>query len=257
MISIKTEEDIALLREGGAHLAAILSTLKQKVHPGLRTQDLENEAQRLIAEYGDTPSFFNYQPEGAKQPYPAALCVSINEEVVHGIPSERLINEGDVVGLDLGLIHHGVYVDAALTVGVPPLVDPLHRLIAVTKEALSAGIRVVREGHTVGDIGAAVASIAEEEGFYVIRDLSGHGVGYAVHEDPIIPNWGKAGRGETLCAGMVIAIEPMLSIKDTSVRIGRDGFAFVTKKGSISAHFEHTVVVTKEGSEILTAYKEV
>lgn len=257
MITIKTDEDIALLREGGAHLGMILSALSRKVRVGVETQELEDEARRMIAECGDIPSFLNYQADGADTPFPAALCISLNDEVVHGIPSSRRIQAGDIVGLDLGLVHDGTYVDAALSVGVSPLSEPLPKLISATREALMAGIRVVKAGKTVGDIGAAVMAVAEKNGFAVIRDLAGHGVGYAVHEDPIIPNWGRPGSGERLCAGMVIAIEPMFTTGDTAVRVGKDGFAFVTKRGSMSAHFEHTVVVTEHGSEILTAYKDL
>jgi len=254
MVTIKTAEDIILLREGGARLGKILSLLSKKVALGLRTSKLEAEARRLIAEGGDTPSFLNYQPEGAKRSYPAALCVSINDEVVHGLPGERVIQSGDVVGLDLGLIHREVFLDSALTVGVAPLSKLHTRLIKATREALEAGIRAVRAGGRTGDIGAAIAAVASREGFTVVRDLSGHGVGYAVHEDPVVPNWGKEGEGEPLYAGAVLAIEPMFTTGDQGVRIAEDGFTFVTKKGSVSAHFEHTVVVTETGAEILTAF---
>jgi len=254
MVTIKTAEDIILLREGGARLGKILSLLSKKIAPGLRTSKLEAEARRLIAEGGDTPSFLNYQPEGAKRSYPAALCVSINDEVVHGLPGERVIQSGDVVGLDLGLIHRKVFLDSALTVGVAPLSKLHTRLIKATREALKAGIRAVRAGVRTGDIGAAIAAVASREGFTVVRDLSGHGVGYAVHEDPVVPNWGKEGEGEPLYAGTVLAIEPMFTTGDQGVRIAEDGFTFVTKKGSVSAHFEHTVVVTEAGAEILTAF---
>ena len=252
MVSIKNEEDIVLLREGGKRLARILQELAALVRSGITTKELNVYARQAIEKGGDKPSFLGYRPEGAHAPYPAALCTSVNDEVVHGIPGSRVLKEGDIIGLDLGLIHKGMYLDSALTVPVGKVSKELRDLIRVTEEALAAGIAVARPGVHVGDIGVAVAAVAKEHKYKIIRDLSGHGVGYAVHEAPEILNYGRAGEGEELCAGMVIAIEPMLSFNDTAIKTASDGFTFLTATGSISSHAEHTVLITPSGSDILT-----
>jgi len=252
MVSIKNEEDIALLREGGKHLACILEELATLVRPGVRTMELEEAARAAIARAGDTPSFLGYQAEGMGTPYPAALCTSVNNEVVHGIPGDRVLVDGDIIGLDLGLVHTGMYLDSALTVPVGKISKELKELLQVTEEALAAGIAVARPGAHTGDIGAAVAAVAKAHHYKIIKELSGHGVGYAVHEAPEVPNYGRAGEGEELIAGMVIAIEPMFSFSDSSVEVAPDGFTFRTVNGSASAHAEHTVLITSSGSDILT-----
>lgn len=252
MVSIKNDEDIVLLREGGKRLACILQELSALVRPGITTQELEVAARAAIEKKGDTPSFLGYRPDVSSPPYPAALCTSINDEVVHGVPGSRVLKEGDIVGLDLGLIHKGVYLDSAITVPVGKVSKELRDLIAGTQEALTAGIAAARPGAHVGDIGAAVSAIAKKHTYKVIRDLSGHGVGYAVHEDPEVPNYGRSGEGEKLRAGMVIAIEPMFSLADTHIKMSDDGFTFRTASGSVSAHAEHTVLITPTGSDILT-----
>lgn len=252
MVSIKNEEDIVLLREGGKHLALILQELASLVRPGVRTMELEEAARAAIAREGDTPSFLGYQAEGMGTPYPAALCTSVNNEVVHGIPGDRILVEGDIIGLDLGLIHNGVYLDSALTVPVGKVSKELKDLIRVTEEALAAGVAMARPGMHTGDIGVAIAALAKAHHYKIIKELSGHGVGYAVHEDPEVPNYGYAGEGEELIPGMVIAIEPMFSLADSSVEVAPDGFTFRTVGGSPSAHAEHTVLITSSGSDILT-----
>jgi methionyl aminopeptidase len=254
MITIKTKEDIAILREGGKRHAQILHILAGMVKPGLPVLELEHRARELIAEGGDTASFLNYQPAGARRPYPAALCVSINEEVVHGIPTEdnRVLCEGDIVSIDLGLTHNKLITDAAITVPVGKISPELQQLIDVTKKALAIGIKAARGGKHVGDIGNAIERFVLPYKYGVVDELSGHGVGYDVHEDPFVPNFGEAGKGESLRPGMVIAIEPMLNLGMADVVLGADGYTFTTADGQPSAHFEHTVVITKSGAEVLT-----
>ena len=237
-------------------MAKILNRIAQAVHPGIATKSLDNMAHTLILEKGDSPSFLHYRPEGSKKKYPASLCVSINDEVVHGIPGERVIKDGNIVGLDLGLKHSGFFLDSALSVGAGKINDEAKKLIEVTKKALYEGISQIKEGAYTGDIGAAIAECVRPYGYGVIKELAGHGVGYAVHEEPAIFNYGKRGGGTMLKAGMIIAIEPMISLTGNGdIKLQPDGFTFVTKNGSICAHFEHTVLVTKKGAEILTEVK--
>lgn len=252
MIKKKSEADIAILREGGARLAKILRKLARAAKPGVSTIALDKMAQELIAGGGDEPSFLNYQPAHAPRPYPAALCVSVNDEVVHGIPSERVLEKGDIVSLDLGIKHGGLYTDMAITVPVGTASSEAMNLIAATDEALMAGVAAARAGAYIGDIGAAVESVAKIYGFGVVRDLAGHGVGYAAHEDPLIPNYGKRGEGMELEAGMVLAIEPMLNVGGWRVKFLDDGYTVKTADGSLSAHSERTVLVTEGEPEILT-----
>ena len=255
MIRTKTKEDIAILREGGKRHAYILKELAQMVRPGLHTSELNDRAEQLIAEGGDKSAFLNYKPYGAKRPYPASLCVSVNNEIVHGIPNEndRELMEGDIVSIDLGIIHKGMITDAAITVPVGKVSLELEQLLEVTKEALMAGIKAAKGGRRTGDIGAAIESIGMANGYGIVEELSGHGVGYEVHEDPYVPNFGDAGKGDPLTPGMVIAIEPMFNIGTKNIKLCKDGYTYRTADGSPSAHFEHTVVITKSGAEILTA----
>lgn len=252
MIKLKTEADIEILRAGGRRLGAILASLAKKVAPGVTTADLDDYAQELIKQGGDTAAFLNYRPHGARLAYPAALCVSINDEIVHGIPSKRVIKDGDLVSLDLGLKHQGLITDAAITVPAGEIGPEVRRLLDGTKEALAVAIKAARVGKTVGDIGAAAEAVAKRYGLGVVRDLAGHGVGYQVHEEPNVPNFGRSGDGPELRPGLVIAIEPMFTLGKEETKLQSDGFTFVTKDGSLAAHFEHTIVVTKSGPEILT-----
>lgn len=253
MSSIKSPEEIEILREGGKCLARILASLADEVRPGVSAETLDALARRLIAEGGDTPSFLNYRGKEDKIPFPAALCVSVNDEVVHGVPhKQKILREGDIVGLDLGLCHRGLYTDAAVTVAVGKIEPGKERIISVTEQALAVGIHAGRAGATTGDVGSAIESFVRSQGdFGIVRDLAGHGVGHAVHESPIVPNYGKRGEGTRLEIGMVLAIEPMLTLGGEKVVLAA-GFAYRTKDGSISAHFEHTVVVTERGCEVLT-----
>ncbi|MEI7462851.1 MAG: type I methionyl aminopeptidase [Candidatus Taylorbacteria bacterium] len=256
MISIKTKLDIAILREGGRRHAEILRSLAAMVKPGLRSSELEDAARKMIADGGDKPALLNYLPYGAKRPYPAALCVSVNDEIVHGIPNEKdkILKEGDIVGLDLGLTHKGLITDATLTVPVGNISAELAKLLEVTKEALAAGIKAAKGGKRVGDIGNAIERVAAARGYGVVEELAGHGVGYDVHEEPYVPNYGTAGKGEVLKPGMVLAIEPMFNLGTKKIKLDKDdGYTYRTADGKASAHFEHTIVITKSGAEILTA----
>ena len=254
-IKLKTKEEIEIMREGGKRHAEILRRLGEMVEPGVSTLILEEEALRLIKEGGDKPAFLGYQPKGAKRPFPAALCVSINEEIVHGIPNEaeRILRDGDIVALDLGLIHGGLITDSAITVPVGAIDDESREIIETAKKALNAGIREARGGNSVGDIGEAISDVVGATTFSLAEDLAGHGVGYKVHEDPYIPNTGVRGEGERLVPGMVIAIEPMVNVGGPAIKLMKDGYTISTRDGSRSAHFEHTVAITENGNIILTS----
>lgn len=251
MIALKSKEDIQKLAEGGAILGRILKELVEMAQPGVTGQELDAKARQLIAAAGTKPAFLGYGPPD-HPPFPAALCVSINSAVVHGIPTDAPLSSGDVVGLDLGLVYKGMFLDAARTVAIGPVSAEAGRLMAVTKEALRQGIAAARVGNTLGDIGQAVQSYVEGQGFGVVRALVGHGVGYDVHEDPPVPNWGRAGKGLKIQAGLVIAIEPMVTIGDPAVAAGQDDWTIVTASGNLAAHEEHTVAVTAAGPQILT-----
>jgi len=252
-IIIKTPEEIKILHEGGKHLATVFRKLKEKVIPGVSTKDLDIYAEKLIREMGDTPAFLNYRPEGANNPYPASLCVSVNDEVVHGIPHKnRILEEGDIVSIDLGIKHRGLFTDMALTVPVGVVSKENTKLMRITEQALQTGIDAARAGNTVGDIGYAIENFIHPHKYGIVEVLSGHGVGKAIHEDPYIPNFGKKGAGAKLEPGMVIAIEPMINIGTKNVTIDNDGYTFRTADGKNSAHFEHTILITNKKAEILT-----
>ncbi len=254
MITIKTKEEIKILREGGRHLAAILEKLVKAVKPGVSTDDLDKLARKLVKENGDIPSLLGYRPKGAKRPYPAAVCISLNDEVVHGIPNEfpKILKDGDMISFDMCLTHKGLITDSTVTAPVGKIDAGAQKLINVTKNALYAGIKAARGNKHIGDIGFEVERTAKANGFSVIEDLCGHGVGYGVHEDPQVPNFGSKGKGEKLKPGMVIAIEPMLAEGDKNIYLDKDGYTYKTVDGSRSAHFEHTVAITNGEPEILT-----
>ncbi|MFA6340925.1 MAG: type I methionyl aminopeptidase [Candidatus Paceibacterota bacterium] len=254
MVTIKTKEEIEILREGGKRLAFILEELAKAVKPGVGTQELNLLATKLATRDGDKPSILNYKPRGAKRPYPASVCVSLNDEIVHGIPNEnpKILKEGDIVSFDMCLTHKGLITDSAITVPVGNASSKASKLISTTRDSLYAGIKAIKANGRIGDIGYAVERVAKANGFSVVEDLCGHGVGYSVHEDPYVPNYGEKGKGEKLKPGMVLAIEPMLTAGDKGVKLDKDGYTYRTKDGSLSAHFEHTVVITNRGAEILT-----
>lgn len=253
-VKIKTKEEIDILREGGRRLALILQEVAKSIKPGVSTFDLNELAYNLATENGDYPSVLNYRPKGAKRAYPASICISINDEVVHGIPNEnpRILKEGDVVSLDMCLTHKKLITDSSITVPVGKIDSVAQKLLNVTKDSLNAGIKSARGNKHVGDIGFAVERVAKANGFSVVEDLCGHGVGYSVHEDPFIPNYGERGKGEKLKPGMVICIEPMLNEGEKNIYLDKDGYTYKTRDGSRSAHFEHTIVITNGDPEVLT-----
>jgi len=256
MIIIKTPEEIEILREGGKRLAVILNKVKEIVKPGISTKDLDDYAFKLIKKIGDEPAFLNYRPAGADSAYPASLCVSVNEEVVHGIPNKnKILKDGDIVSIDLGLKHKGLYTDMALTVGVGIISNSSLKLIKVTEQALGIGISVAQNGSKIGDIGYAIESFIRPYKYGIVEVLSGHGVGKYIHEDPYIPNFGKPNTGVKLMPGMVIAIEPMLNNGTKKVILDKDGYTFHTADGKKSAHFEHTILITENEPEILTRFR--
>ncbi|KKR31854.1 MAG: Methionine aminopeptidase [Parcubacteria group bacterium GW2011_GWF2_39_8b] len=254
MITIKKPEEIEILKEGGRRLGIVLRKVSEIVKPGISTQELEDLARKLIEDGGDTASFLNYKPRGAKRPFPAAICVSINNEIVHGIPNERprIIQEGDIVSLDLGITHKGIITDSAVSVGVGKMAPIDQKLIDHCREALALGIKAARGGNHIGDIGYAIESFARPLGYGLSEGLAGHGVGYKVHEDPFVPNEGEIGRGELLRPGMVLALEPMLTLGTDKIVLDKDGYTYKTADGTNAAHWEHSIVITEGEPIILT-----
>lgn len=247
-ISIRTPQEIEKMRRSGQVVREILEHVRQAVTPGASTLDLERVAAAKMEELGAAPAFKGYHG------YPCVLCTSINNEVVHGIPSPvRRLRDGDVVSIDTGVVIDGYFGDAAITVAVGNKVsEKTRKLLEVTEASLRSAIRAVKAGATLGDVGAAVQETVEAEGFSVVRDFVGHGIGTHLHEDPQVPNFGKRGQGPNLRAGMVLAIEPMVNAGGPGVQVLGDGWTTVTEDGSWSAHFEHTVAVTAEGALVLT-----
>jgi methionyl aminopeptidase len=249
-----TPEQIKALRAAGKILAGVLKDVTAMCKEGISTAELDLAADHAIRARGAVPSFLNYKPEGAAYPYPAALCVSINEEVVHGIPSDkRILRRGDIVSLDAGLSYQGYFVDAARTLVVGEGDAAAKKLVSATKEALDAAIGVARVGKHIGNIGAAVMRIAASRRLTIVEDLGGHAVGAAVHERPFIANEGREGEGEELVEGLVLAIEPMLCEGKGAIVLAKDEWTYVMKDGKRAAHFEDTVLITKDGPEVLTA----
>lgn len=252
---IKNQEEIEILREGGARLAKHVRALCAMVRPGITPAELEHAAREMVAADGDLPAFLGYKQHGEREGYPSALCVSINEAVVHGAAAlqDTSIEEGDIVSVDFGIFHRGLCTDHAATVIAGKARDPHdEELVRGTKEALDAGIKAARVGGTTGDIGYAVQQIAEKYGFGYPKDLSGHGVGRTVHEEPYVPNYGERGEGVRLVEGLVIAIEPMMTLGKGAVRAFPIDHSYRTKDSSRAAHFEHTILITKDGPEVLT-----
>ena len=246
MIELKTAGEIELMRQAGQVVAELLEQLAAMARPGLKTKELDAAARELLRRRNAQPAFLGYRG------FPAAVCVSINEEVVHGIPGERRIQDGDLVSLDAGAVVGGLYADAATTVAVGT-VSPLGlRLMGTTQRALEEGIAQMVEGNRLSDVSHAIQQVIEREGFGVVRDFVGHGIGHALHEDPPIPNFGSPHTGPRLKAGMVLAIEPMVTAGGYEVTVLRDGWTAVTKDRSLAAHFEHTVAITEQGTTVLT-----
>lgn len=258
MVNLKTAEEIAILRESGRRLALILRALEEMTAVGVSSVALEMKARELCDFYEGKPAFMNYTPRGADRPYPAALCLSINNQVVHGIPHEEeyIIQDGDLVTLDMGLTYKGMITDSAITVGVGNIDTKGRKLLEAGAKCLDAGIFAAKAGAKTGDIGHAIEETLEfynkTYGFNFADGLGGHGVGHKVHEDPFVPNFSKPNQGVVLEPGLVIAIEPIINEKSGEIVLGEDGYTIYTEDDGRSVHFEHTVVITKDGPEILT-----
>ncbi|UCE86605.1 MAG: type I methionyl aminopeptidase [Deltaproteobacteria bacterium] len=250
-VAIRTRREIEAMRAAGRHVGEILLELRERVRPGVATSEIDALARRLLEERGLSSSFLGYGP-GGLPPYPATVCVSINEEIVHGIPGSRIFEEGDIVGIDFGAKLEGFHGDSAVTVTVGRIDESAEQLLKTTQSALYRGIEQLVPGNRLSDIGHAVQTEAEGAGFSIVRDFVGHGIGREMHEPPQIPNYGTPGRGLRLKAGMVFAIEPMVNAGAAEVRILDDGWTAVTADGTLSAHFEHTILIGESGPEILT-----
>ncbi len=242
---LKTPGEVALMDEANRIVHSVLIGLEEKVGPGVTTRQLDRFAEKLIREAGGVPAFLRYKG------YPATLCTSINEVIVHGIPDETALKAGDIIGIDCGVVYKGYYGDAARTYAVGQVSPVALRLMAVTKRALDLAVEEVRPNKRLSDIGHAVQAYVESEGFSVVRDFVGHGIGTALHEDPQVPNFGEPGRGPKLKPGLVIAIEPMVNAGSAGVKVDKDGWTARTADGSLSAHFEYSVAVTEDGARIL------
>jgi len=252
VIEIKTPAELESMRRASRVVAEVLSQLQPLVKPGVSTAELDKFAEKRVRELGAVPAFLGYRG------YPATLCVSINEEIVHGIPSpKRFVKAGDIVSLDMGAVADGFYGDAALTVAAGEISPEARRLMDVTRESLGRALSAVKAGARLGDVSNAVQKYAEEHGMSVVREFTGHGIGRRLHEEPSIPNFGRPGSGPVLKAGMTLAIEPMLCLGRADVVVKNDGWTAVSADGSLAAHFEHTVAVTEDGCEILTAAGKV
>jgi methionyl aminopeptidase len=256
MLILKSPDEIELMAEGGARLARVLRQLTAETRAGVTTRQLDRIAYELIHQAGGKPAFLNYRPSGARRPYPYTLCASVNDVVVHGQPSDCVIQDGDLVKIDLGLVYKKFYTDTAVTVavgeGAGAVSREAKRLIAATQEALAAAIKEIKPGTTLGDIGFAIAQVARKNKCGIADGLGGHGIGRSLHEDPFVFNFGKRGEGEELRPGMVLAIEPMFTSGGAATRQVRADESYATRDGSLAAHFEHTVAVVEGGARILT-----
>ena len=250
MISLKSSREIEIMRRANVIVAEVLQELKRRVAPGITTLDLDAIAEEMTLKKNAIPAFKGYNVAG--RIYPRCLCASVNEEIVHGIPTNRPLREGDIVGLDYGVIYEGFYGDSAITVGVGRVSEAAQRLMDITQQSLTEGIEQLREGKRLGDFGSVVQRRAEGAGYSVVRAFVGHGIGKKLHEEPPVPNYGEPDRGLRLKAGMVLAVEPMVNVGGYEVEIKDDGWTAVTKDGSLAAHFEHSVAITKEGPYILS-----
>ena len=248
-IVIKSPQEIAALREAGRINARALDAVRQLIRPGVTTAELDAAAEEVIRKHGASPTFKGYP---GPYPYPASICVSINEQLVHGIPGKRKLQSGEIVSVDCGSTFEGFVGDSAFTIGVGEISSQAQRLIKVTEQALYEGIRQMREGNRVGDISAAIQTFVENDGFYVTREYTGHGVGRQMHEGPQVPNYGTAGRGQNLRQGMTIALEPMVLVGTSQTRVLPDEWTVVSVDGSLTAHWEHSVAITDGEPLILT-----
>ncbi|UCH42641.1 MAG: type I methionyl aminopeptidase [Dehalococcoidales bacterium] len=245
-IIIKSAREIACMREAGRIWAKVMEELKLKIGPGMKTEELDHIANEEVTRLDAKPSFKGYRG------YPASLCVSVNDEIVHGIPGKRVLEEGDIVSLDFGAIYDGFHADAAVTVGIGEVSPEAARLIAVTEGSLEAGIAAACPGARLGDVSAAIQRYAESGGYSVVREYTGHGIGREMHEEPQVPNFGLSGQGPLLKKGMTLALEPMLNIGDWRTKVGDNQWTVSTSDGNLSAHFEHTIAITDGEPEVLT-----
>ncbi len=251
-MELRTPEEIEIMAKGGYRLGVVLQKLRAEVRPGVTTLALDHEARALIEAGGDVPAFLNYRPAGARHAYPYTLCSSVNDVVVHGQPSAmRVLKEGDIIKLDLGLMHKGFYLDAAIRVGVSKVSAEVKKLMAITEESLYAGIKEAKSGRTLGDIGYAIERVVRKNKFSIVEGLTGHSIGRALHEEPAVLNFGDRGAGMKLKPGMVFAIEPMVAIGGGEIVQLRDE-SYGTADKTWAAHFEHTVAITENGPMILT-----
>ncbi|MDO8424417.1 MAG: type I methionyl aminopeptidase [bacterium] len=246
MVPIKSEKEIQIMAEGGKILAKVMKELEGMVGPGVKTIELGRAAEALIFSFGGECSFKGYQG------YPSCLCTSVNEEIVHAVPSEREMKEGDIISLDLGIKWKGFHTDMAVTLPVGSIDEKTEKLIEATRNSLEAGIKELKPGVRIGDVEQAIQRCVEKEGFNVVRDLCGHGIGREIHEQPQILNYGKNGTGFEVREGMVLCLEPMVTMGDWKLKKSQDGFGYETKDGSLSAHFEHTIAMMKNGPVVLT-----
>jgi methionyl aminopeptidase len=246
MTVIKSPQEVAIMRQAGKIVAKTLQRLTEEIRPGIKTSHLDSVAASELKKYGAKASFKGYRG------FPAYLCVSVNDEIVHGIPGERELNTGDIVSLDFGAIVNGFHGDGAITVGVGRISSKAQELVAVTEAALMVGIKEARNGAHLGDVSAAIQNYVETRGFSVVREYSGHGVGRDLHEDPLVPNFGPSGEGPVLRKGMTLAIEPMVTIGDWRTRVAGNKWTVLTVDGSLAAHFEHTIAISEDEPEILT-----
>jgi methionyl aminopeptidase len=250
VIALKSAREIEIMRRANIIVAEVLQELKQRIAPGVTTLELDAIAEELTLRKKAVPAFKGYNVAG--RVYPRCLCASVNDEIVHGIPTSRALRAGDIIGLDYGVIYEGYYGDSAVTVGVGRVNDEARRLMEVTEQALYKGIEQLHDGKRLGDLGHVVQQTAENAGYSVVRAFVGHGIGRKLHEEPPVPNYGEPDRGIRLREGMVLAIEPMVNVGGCEVEIKEDGWTAVTRDGSLAAHFEHSVAITKNGPYILS-----
>ena len=246
MITIKSEDELELMRYANRVVAEVWDLMKKLAKPGITTKYLDRKAEEFIRKRGCKPAFKGYYG------YPATICASVNSQVVHGIPGNYSLKDGDILSVDVGTVYKGYYGDGAITIPIGKVSERHMKLIRVTRESLYRGIEMAKAGNRIGDISHAIQSYVEKHGFSVVRDFVGHGIGKALHEDPQVPNFGEPGRGEELREGMTLAIEPMVNEGGYGVKVEKDGWTVVTKDGGYSAHFEHTILIKKDNAEILT-----
>ena len=246
MVTIKSEREIELMKHAGQILGSTLKLLEENVKPGITTAELDKIAYEYIKSNDSIPSFKGYNG------FPASICASVNNEVVHGIPDNRVLREGDIIGIDAGVCYGGYHADAARTFGVGEISPAAKKLIEVTKESFFKGIENAKHGARIGDISAAVQTFVEGNGYSVVRDLIGHGIGSSLHEEPDVPNYGVAGRGMRLIKGMTLAVEPMVNVGGYEIRLLKNGWTYVTKDNTLSAHYENTIVITDSGCDVIT-----